>query len=344
MVLPLKPDEALDRHVRLMKKRIFSGIQPTGRLHLGNYLGAIRHWVAAQHQFTATFCITDLHALTTPRDPATLKATIREVAALLFASGVDPDHSTVFVQSHIPAHTELAWILTCVTPMGWMQRMTQFKEKAAAQKQQVSVGLFAYPALMAADILLYKTDYVPVGEDQKQHLEFTRDVAHRFNSLYGDVFKLPEPLIPQVGARIMGLDVPSKKMSKSEQRHGHAVYLLDPPEAIREKLMRATTDSLRDIRFDEHRPGIYNLLVLYELFTGSSRAAIEARFTGKGYADLKHELAEVVIAALRPLQRRYRELIADIAVLDAHLADGAARIRPLAETTVALAKSRVGLG
>jgi tryptophanyl-tRNA synthetase len=327
-----------------MKKRVFSGIQPTSRLHIGNYLGAIRHWVAAQEEFTTLFCIADLHALTIPQEPTTLKAKVRETTALLVAAGIDPRRSTVFVQSHVPAHAELAWLLNCVIPMGWMQRMTQFKEKSATLKQQASVGLFTYPTLMAADILLYETDYVPVGEDQTQHLELTRDVAHRFNSLYGETFKLPEPVIPQVGARIMGLDIPTKKMSKSETRPGHAIYLLDTPEAIRAKLMRATTDSLREIRFDVHRPGIYNLLVLYELLTGRSRAEVEARFAGKGYADLKHELAEVVIEILRPLQARYRQLTAEATEINALLTAGAARARPLAEKTVAIAKGRMGLG
>jgi len=327
-----------------MKKRSFSGIQPTGPLHIGNYLGAIRQWVSSQDEFTNLFCVADLHALTTPQDSATLRSKIREVAALLLAAGIDPARSTVFVQSHVPAHAELAWLLNCVIPMGWMQRMTQFKDRALTLKQGVSVGLFAYPALMAADILLYETDYVPVGEDQKQHLELTRDVAQRFNALYGDTFKLPQPLFPQVGARIMGLDTSTKKMSKSEAQPGHAIYLLDTPEDIHAKLMRATTDSLREIRFDQNRPGIYNLLVLYELFTGSERSEIEARFAGKGYADLKHELAEVIIETLQPLQMQYRQWAGEVTYLATLLTEGAARVRPLAEKTLAIAKDRMGLG
>ncbi|MBI4610657.1 MAG: tryptophan--tRNA ligase [Candidatus Rokubacteria bacterium] len=327
-----------------MRQRVFSGIQPTGRLHIGNYLGAIRQWVASQAGFDNIFCIVDLHAITVAQDPQVLRAKIREVAGLLFAAGIDPGLSAVFVQSHVSAHAELAWILNCFIPMGWMQRMTQFKEKSQRQKTQVSVGLFDYPALMAADILLYETDLVPVGEDQKQHVELARDVAERFNSIYGKTFKVPEPIIRAVGARIMGLDDPTKKMSKSDERPGHAVDLLDSPDEIRAKIMRATTDSGREVRFDEGRPGLHNLLVLYELFSGAPRAGIEARFEGKGYADVKRELAELIIGRLTPLQARYRELARDPAQLDALLSEGASRVRPIAEKTRASVKAKVGLG
>ena len=327
-----------------MKKRVFSGIQPTGNIHIGNYLGAIKHWVASQADLDNIFCIVDLHAITVPQDPEMLKAKTRELAGLLLAAGIDPEMSVLFVQSHISAHAELAWILNCFTPMGWMQRMTQFKEKSGKQKEQVSVGLFDYPALMASDILLYHTDYVPVGEDQKQHVELTRDIAQRFNSIYGEVFKLPEPVIPKVGARIMGLDDPTNKMSKSEEAPGHAVHLLDPPDVIRSKIMKATTDSLREIRFDEDRPGIYNLLVIYELFTGMSRSDIEARFEGKGYADLKRELGEAVVEGLRPLQSRYQELTADPTYIDSILTESASKLRPIAEKTLEAVKDKVGLG
>jgi len=216
-----------------MNARVFSGIQPTGDLHIGNYPGAIRHWVDSQPEYENIFCVVDLHAITVPQDPQRLKANTREVAALLLAAGIDPEQSTLFVQSSISAHVELAWILNCFIPMGWMPRMTQFKEKSHTQREQVCVGLFDYPALMAADILLYETDLVPVGEDQRQHLELTRDVAQRFNAMYGPVLKLPEAAIPKVGARIMGLDAPTKKMSKSEAHPGHAIYLRDAPEDIR---------------------------------------------------------------------------------------------------------------
>lgn len=265
-----------------MKKRVFSGIQPTGNIHIGNYLGAIKHWVAFQGEFDNTFCLVDLHAITVSQEPHALKSNIREVAGLLFAAGIDPRLSIVFVQSHIGAHAELAWILNCFIPMGWMHRMTQFKQKSQSQKELVSVGLFDYPALMAADILLYETDLVPVGEDQKQHVELARGVAQRFNSIYGHTFKLPEPIIPEVGARIMGLDDPAMKMSKSGMHSGHAICLLDSPDVIRAKVMHATTDSGREVRFDENRLGIYNLLVIYELFTELTRYDVEARFEGKG--------------------------------------------------------------
>ncbi len=327
-----------------MKKRVFSGIQPTGDIHIGNYLGAIQHWVASQSELDSIFCIVDLHAITVPQDSKTLKSKIREVAGLLFAAGIDPKLSTVFVQSHISAHAELTWILNCFIPIGWMKRMTQFKEKSQKQKEQISTGLFDYPALMAADILLYGTDLVPVGEDQKQHVELARDVAQRFNSIYGETFKVPEVVIPETGARIMGLEDPTKKMSKSEVGPGHIIYLLDSPDDIRAKIMRATTDSLREIRFDESRPGICNLLVIYELFTKLGRMEIEARFEGKGYVDLKRELAEVVVENLRPLQSRYRELTADPTCIDSLLTEGAARVRPVAEKTLTLVKDRVGLG
>jgi len=327
-----------------MKKRVFSGIQPTGIIMIGNYLGAIKYWVAMQEKYDNIYCIVDLHAITIQQDPVVLKARTRELTGLLLAAGIDPGRSIVFVQSHISAHSELAWILNCFIPMGWMQRMTQFKEKSAKHREQVSVGLFDYPALMAADILLYRTDVVPVGEDQKQHVELARDAAQRFNNIFGETFVLPEPLIASVGARIMGLDDPTKKMSKSEDAPNHAVNLLDTPDAIRAKIMRATTDSLKDIRFDESRPGINNLLTVYQLFTGGGKKEIESQFEGKGYSDFKKALAEVVIEGLRPLQERYRELTAEPGHIDSILREGAAKARPLAEKMLAEVKKRVGLG
>jgi len=327
-----------------MKKRVFSGIQPTGDIHIGNYLGAIQHWVKTQTEYDSIFCVVDLHAITVPQNPEVLKIKIREVAGLLIASGIDPQIATIFVQSHISAHAELAWILNCFIPMGWMKRMTQFKEKSQKRQEEVSTGLFDYPALMAADILLYHTDVVPVGEDQKQHVELARDVAQRFNSIYGETFTIPKAVIARTGARIMGLDDPTQKMSKSEEQPGRAIYLLDSPDDIRAKIMRATTDSLRELRFDENRPGIYNLLTIYELFTKQGREEIEARFEGKGYVDLKRELAEVVVESLSPLQFRYRELTADPTHIDSLLAKGALKIKPVAEKTLALVKERVGLG
>ncbi len=327
-----------------MKKRVFSGIQPTGNIHLGNYLAAIRNWVASQPEFDNIFCVVDLHAITVHQDPGVLRAKTHELAALLFACGIDPEQSTLFVQSHVPAHSELAWILNCFIPMGWMQRMTQFKEKSGEHQERVSVGLFDYPALMAADILLYDTDRVPVGEDQKQHVELARDVAQRFNTLYGDTFKVPVPFIPNVGARIMGLDDPSKKMSKSESAVGHAINLLDPPDQIVKKIKRATTDSQRDIVFDPTRPGIYNLLTIYELCSGLKRPEIEARFHGKGYGDFKSDLAETVVSALEPVQRRYHELADDPAQLEAMLRAGADKLKPVAADVLRRVQDKVGLG
>jgi tryptophanyl-tRNA synthetase len=327
-----------------MKKRVFSGIQPTGEIHIGRYLGAIRHWAAMQEDYNNIICIVDLHAITIPQDPALLRERIREFAGLLMAVGIDPERTILFVQSHVSAHSELAWILNCFIPMGWMQRMTQFKEKSLKQKEQVSVGLFDYPSLMAADILLYQTDVVPVGEDQKQHVELARDAAQRFNNLYGQTFVLPEPVIPDIGARIMGLDDPTKKMSGSEMGAGHSIGLLDAPDIIRAKIMKATTDSHRDVVFNEGRPGIFNLLTIYQTITGEKEKDIEARFAGKGYNDLKKALAEVVVECLRPIQERYRELTAVPGHIDAILKQGADKARPLAEKTLADVKKRVGLG
>jgi len=327
-----------------MKKRVFSGIQPTGNIHIGNYLGAIRNWVASQAEYDNIFCIVDLHAITVPQDPKQLKAKTRELAGILLAAGIDPERSVLFIQSDVSAHAELAWILNCHIPMGWMYRMTQFKEKSQKQKDEVSVGLFDYPSLMAADILLYDTALVPVGADQKQHLELTRDVAQRFNSIYGETFKIPEPSIPKTGARIMSLRDPEKKMSKSDELADSAIHLLDPPEKIRAKLKRATTDSLRDIRFDESRPGVHNLLVMYELFTGMDRASIEKHFEGKGYGHLKMELAEVIIESLAPVQARYREITRDPATIETLLKQGADKVRPIAEATMRRVKEKIGLG
>lgn len=328
----------------IVKKCVFSGIKPSGDIHIGNYFGAIKQWVDSQNKFSNIFCVVDMHAITVPQEPKVLKSKIRELAGLLLASGIDLKKSALFVQSDVSAHTELAWILNCFIPMGWMERMTQFKEKSGKLKERASVGLFDYPALMAADILLYQTDFVPVGEDQKQHLELTRDVAVRFNAIYGKTFKIPKAVIAETGARIMGLADPTKKMAKSEKMSGQAVYLLDSPDEIRGKIMAAPTDSLRLIRFDKNRPGIYNLLIIYELFSGLKRKEIETRFDGKGYADLKRELAELVIEKLKPIQLYYRQISSDKSYIDSVLKDGAERIRPIAEKTLETVKEKIGLG
>ena len=327
-----------------MKKRAFSGIQPTGNIHIGNYLAAIKQWVTMQDEYDCVYCIVDLHAITVPQDPTLLKIKIRELAGLLFAAGIDPAKSALFVQSHIAAHSELAWILNCNIPMGWMERMTQFKEKSEDNKERVSVGLFAYPSLMAADILLYDTDRVPVGEDQKQHVELARDTAQRFNNIYGDTFVVPQPFIPEVGARIMGLDDPNKKMSKSEETAGHAINLLDPPDVITKKLKRATTDSQREIRFDQSRPGVNNLLTIYEVCTGVGRPEIEAHFEGRGYGDLKKDLAEAVVATLEPLQKRYHEITDDPTRLDELLHASVDRVLPVAASVMKRVHDKIGLG
>ena len=325
------------------KKRVFSGIQATGSLHLGNYLGAIKNWVKMQEQFDNYFCVVDLHTITVPQDPEVLRNNIREVAGLLFAAGLNEKSSVVFIQSHVRAHAELAWLLNCITPMGWLHRMTQFKDKSEKQKEDVSVGLFDYPVLQAADILLYDTHFVPVGEDQKQHVELSRDIAQRFNYRYGDVFVLPDAMIPPVGGRVMGLANPEKKMSKSEDNKNDAIFLLDSPDQIRSKLKRGTTDSMRDIKFDETRAGIYNLLTIYQLLTGKERSEIEEHFSGKSYKDLKEQLAEVVIESLRPLQERYRELTGEEGYLDEMLSIGAEKADARAEEKLRQVYKKIGL-
>ncbi|MBE7556206.1 MAG: tryptophan--tRNA ligase [Anaerolineales bacterium] len=325
------------------KKRVFSGIQPSGNLHIGNYLGAIKNWVAEQHKYHNVFCIVDLHALTVPQDPAELYQKTREVAMLYLACGISLEHCAIFAQSHIPAHSELTWLLNCVTPLGWLERMTQYKDKAAKQ-ESVSTGLIDYPVLMAADIILYDSHYVPVGEDQKQHVELTRDIAIRFNNLYGETFVVPEVLIPKAGARVKGLDDPTAKMSKSSTTQGHALRLLDPPDVLRKSIMRATTDSLNRIAFDqENQPGVYNLLNIYQAITHKSEEEILAEFEGKGYGNLKKQVAEVVIATLEPIQARYYEMAEDPATIEQVLQEGADRVRPLAEHRLRVAQERLGL-
>ncbi len=328
------------------KPRVLSGVQPSGNLTIGNYIGALSQWVEEQHRYESYFCVVDMHAITIFQDPTKLAAKTREVAALYIACGIDPEVATIFVQSHVPAHAELAWILNCFTPVGWLNRMTQFKEKAAKQEQEsVSAGLFDYPVLMAADILLYQAHKVPVGEDQRQHLELTRDVAQRFNYLYGETFVIPEAMIRRTAARIMGLDDPTKKMSKSAtDSQYHAVYLLDPPDLARKKIKRAKTDSGREIRFsdDPVRAGVNNLLQIYEALSGQSREAIEAHFEGKGYGALKSEVAELVIEVLAPIQKRYRQITDDPAYLSRVLKDGAERAAAVAGKTLRLVQQRVG--
>jgi tryptophanyl-tRNA synthetase len=325
-----------------MKTRVFSGMQPTGNLHIGNYLGALKNWVRIQHDYECIFCIVDLHAVTVYQDPAELRAKIREIAALYLAAGIDPKACAIMVQSAVPAHTELSWMLTCVTPVGWLERMTQYKMKAAKQ-ESVSDGLLQYPVLMAADILLYQAGIVPVGDDQSQHLELTRDIAQRFNSLYGETFVVPGTSLPAVGARVMGLDDPTQKMSKSATGANHAVALLDPPAKIRKTIMRATTDSQPAVDVATAGPGVLNLLSIYQAFSGASDDEVKSTFNGLRYGDLKKNVAEIVVAHLEPFQQRYREITADPAYLDGILREGAERVAPIANSTVRTVKERMGL-
>ncbi|MGL2747384.1 tryptophan--tRNA ligase [Helicobacter pylori] len=325
----------------MQKKRVFSGIQPTGQIHLGNYLGAIKHWVEMQDEYENLFCVVNSHAITLPIDPKFLKSQTYELVKLLLACGISPKQSGLFIQSEVDEHAALAWLLNCQVSMGEMQRMTQFKDKSLKNPKSVNVGLFNYPILMASDILLYQSDLVPVGEDQKQHLELTRNVAEKFNRDFGNCFKVPEPLIAKVGARVMGLDDPKVKMSKSHQGANHAIFLLDEPDIIVKKIKKAATDSMGVIAFDEKREGVFNLLKIYMLLSNESPENIEERFKNKGYGDFKKELAEVMIQSLKPIQERYKEISDDEvkAVLD----HGVEKARPLARATYQKAKELMGL-
>ncbi|HVO98635.1 MAG TPA: tryptophan--tRNA ligase [Bryobacteraceae bacterium] len=325
-----------------MRPRVLSGIQPTGSPHIGNYLGALKNWAKIQYDYDSIYCIVDLHAITMYQDPAELRAKIEELAGMLLAIGIDPTNSALIVQSSVAAHAELAWMLTCVTPIGWLERMTQFKAKAAAQ-ETVSDGIMQYPVLMAADILLYQAAIVPVGDDQTQHLELTRDIAQRFNSLYGETFTVPQTKLPTVGARIMGLDDPEKKMSKSVAGTGHAISLLDPPAIVRKKIMRATTDSAPAVDFETMGAGVRNLLSIYQAFTECSDVALKNQFDGMRYGDLKKTVAESVIAALEPIQKRYQEITAETGYIARVLEDGAEKVRPIANDTVHKVKRAMGL-
>ena len=339
----VKPDQSSTE--AQVKKRVFSGIQPTGKLHLGNYLGALRNWKETQAEYDNIFCIVDLHAITVPIDPKELHHSIRQLAAVYLACGLDTRYCKLFVQSHVHQHAEMSWIMNCFTPMGWLNRMTQFKSKAGENTDAVSAGLYCYPVLMACDILLYQTNLVPVGEDQRQHIEFTRDLAQRFNSIYGQpVFTIPEAQIREVGARIMALDDPTNKMSKSDPNDHSRINLLDDPKTIKKKIARAPTDSLRLVAFDPERPGLTNLLTIYQLLTGQSEQEIEAEFEGKGYGDFKAALTEQLVATLEPIQQRYNELMNDTPTLEAILKQGADEVRPMAAATLQHVKDVVGLG
>jgi tryptophanyl-tRNA synthetase len=324
-----------------MKKRIFSGAQPTGELHIGNYLGALRNWVALQDEYDAVYCIVNLHAITLPQDPQTLRQKTLDLARIYVAAGVDPQKSTIFIQSDVPQHAELTWVLSCVSRMGELERMTQFKDKGKGNTERAGVGLFTYPVLMAADILLYQTDLVPIGKDQKQHLELTRDLAERFNRDYGETFVVPEPYIPPVGANILSLQDPAKKMSKSDENPNGSIFLLDDADTITKKVKRAVTDSGTDINFDLSRPAISNLLTIYHLLTGKSDEECIAHFHGKGYGQFKTELAEAVIEFLRPFQQRYADI--DDGSLRSILDTGSERAREIAAGTLKDVYGKLGI-
>jgi tryptophanyl-tRNA synthetase len=325
---------------------VLSGIQPSGHLTLGNYLGALKNWVAMQEQYECYYTLVDLHTITARQDAADLRERCYRTLALMMACGLDPRNNVLFVQSHVAAHARLAWILNCYTMVGELNRMTQFKDKSAKNADNINAGLYDYPVLMAADILLYDTAKVPVGEDQKQHLELTRDVAIRFNNVHGQpgrpVFTVPEPMIPQVGARIMGLQDPTAKMSKSDTNELNNVYLLDTPDVLERKFKRAVTDSGNEVRYSADKPGVANLMSILSATTGESFDAIERRLSGQGYGKFKAAVAEAVIEKLKPVQQRYQELRADEAGLRAVLHDGAQRAAARADRTLARVHDALG--
>lgn len=324
-------------------KRVFSGVQPTGNIHIGNYLGALRQFVELQQDHDCLYCIVDMHAITIPKDPKELKQHILDVAALYLAIGLDPKRSIIFVQSDVPGHAELSWILTCHTYTGELSRMTQFKQKSK-NKESAPTGLFVYPVLMAADILLYDTDVVPVGNDQKQHIELTRDVAIRMNNKYGDMFVVPDGRFLKSGARIMALDDPTNKMSKSAENVHSRISLLDTPDKIKKSIMKSTTDSDGEIRFDiENKPGVSNLLNIYSAFSGKPVAEVEKQYAGCGYGTLKKDLVELTVESLAPIQARYQEIRQSQELLDI-LQDGAERADAIAQKTIKRVKEMVGFG
>ena len=327
------------------RKRIFSGIQPSGELTLGSYMGAIKNWVSLQEEYDCLYCIVDMHAITVRQNPADLRRRSVNQLAQYIACGLDPAKNIMFIQSHVPQHAELSWVLGCYTQFGELSRMTQFKDKAAKHADNITAGLFTYPVLMAADILVYQADLVPVGQDQKQHVELCRDVATRFNNIYGDVFKIPEPYIPTVGARVMSLSSPENKMSKSDKDPNGTVYLLDRPEDIMRKFKKAITDSdtERCVRFDvESKPGVANLMSIYSACTGKSFAQIEAEFEGKGYGAFKPAVGEAVVETLRPIREETERLLKDKAYLESVYKAGAEKASYIANKTLRKVYKKVG--
>lgn len=325
------------------KKVIFSGMQPSGVITLGNYLGALKNWTNLQDEYNCLYCIVDMHAITVRQDPATLRKNARNLLMQYIAAGLNPEKNVIYYQSHVSAHAELAWILNCYTYMGELSRMTQFKEKSSKHGENINAGLFTYPALMAADILLFQTDLVPVGADQKQHLELARDIATRFNGLYGDTFKVPEPYIGKVGARVMSLQEPTSKMSKSDEDANASIYLMDDPDAIMRKFKRAVTDSDACVHFDqETKPGISNLMSIYGAITGQTMEQIQSEFEGKGYGDFKMRVGEAVVEELRPLQARFKELSSDKTYIDSIIKKNAETANYLATKTLRKVQKKVG--
>ena len=331
-----------ENNTEAAKKKVLSCIQPSGMLTLGNYLGALKNWVAMQEEFDCTYAVADLHAITVRQEPAKLRSQIYSTYALLLALGIDPEKHTVFIQSHVPEHSALSWLLSCNTQFGEMARMTQFKDKSAKHHENVNVGLFSYPVLMAADILLYKPDLVPVGHDQKQHLEIARDIAIRFNNKYGDVFTVPEPYIPKIGARVMSLQDPTKKMSKSDDNLNAWVAILDDRDTIIRKFKRAVTDSEAVVRMADEKPGISNLITIYSAVTGKTTQEVEKEFDGKGYGDFKLAVGEAVADTLNPIKERYDEIIKDKKALEQLYKEGANKAERVARKTYFKAMKKVG--
>lgn len=323
--------------------RLFSGIRPSGELHIGNYLGAMKQWIELQEKAESIFCIVDLHGITTPYLPKNLSPNILEVVIAYLASGLNPEKCIFFIQSQVKEHTELAWLLGTITPLGELQRMTQFKEKAKKHPQEVNAGLFNYPILMAADILLYQTDLVPVGKDQQQHVELTREIARRFNNKFGKTFKEPRVLLPKIGAKIMSLDNPKKKMSKTDSPQG-CLNLFDEPEVIKEKIMKAVTDTGKKIKYNPNsKPGISNLLTIYSLFSEKPIPEIEKKFSQKGYAEFKQQLADLLILKLEPFRRKKKELLAREIYLKEILEQGRKKAQVLASSTMESVRQKMGL-
>ncbi|MBM7870335.1 tryptophanyl-tRNA synthetase [Clostridium pascui] len=324
------------------KKVIFSGIQPSGELTLGNYLGALKNWVKLQDQYDCYYCIVDMHAITVKQEPKDLRRRTLEVLSIYIAAGIDPEKNTLFIQSHVPAHAEAAWLLNCNTYMGELSRMTQFKDKSQRYGNNISAGLFNYPVLMVADILLYQADLVPVGVDQKQHLELTRDVAERFNNTYSETFKIPEPYIPEAGAKIMDLQEPTKKMSKSSDNPNSYILIMDPPEVIRKKVSRAVTDSLGVVKYNDEQPGVKNLMTILSVIKGKTIQEIEKEYEGQGYAQFKKDVAEAIVGELEPIQKKVKDLVANKEYLESIYKKGAEKASYVANKTLRKMQKKIG--